>query len=174
MALFPFAQFSQLVVQLAHDQFELVVAARRVAQVILGLEPGEIGLLQLASLVLPGNRIRMSGVARQVQLVGSFVALASGTDDHHPSALAPLMRKAKLELCVGNPSEFRIRHRWLCAVALPDQLEQPIAGKNLLTQPVQKFTVTGREIILSHRIKAQRAYHNCNLEAGRAQLFAAG
>ncbi len=131
-------------------------------------------MLELPPLGLVACRIRVSRIVGKVKLGGRPVALALLAGDDQPGLLALPPGVEKLELSVRNPAPLRINLRRLRAVTLAHDLQQPLAGIDLVAEPLAQLAVAGGKVVLRNGIVAQRADGGGHGVAGRAKFLADG
>ncbi|WP_238996011.1 hypothetical protein [Azotobacter chroococcum] len=101
-------------------------------QVIRLHQAGDVGVLECSPLCLVAGRVGVQGIIRQVELLDRFVATALLTDNDDPRLLALAGGIEKFELGVGDASVLRVVSGRLGSVALPNELNQALAGIDLL------------------------------------------
>ena len=174
LAFTPLPQLAQLIAQAQDEVLQLGVAGRGVAEVILPGQPGQVVGLEPTPLGLVAGRVGMVGVARQVELVGRLVAVAALADDDDPGLFALAEGVEELELGVGDAAVVRVHVGRFGAVAVADELDEALAGVDLLPQPLAQFAVAGGEVVLGDGVVPQGADGGGDGLAGGAQLLADG
>ena len=175
-----FAEFFELVVHALDLEVEGEVALRSVVEVLADFGALAVVTLKLAALGLVGGGVG-AGVAGEVELRGSGVALAGAVGDEEPSLLAEGASEEELVLGVGAAAKLRIRQRRtgggvgrLCAVALTDDLDEARAVLDFPVEHVTEVAVFGAEDVLALRLKPFPAEDVGDALAGRAQLASDG
>ena len=137
-------------------------------------EPGDVILLELSPFGLVAGRVGVGGFARKVEFVFWSVAAVVFADNDDPRLFASVSGVEELELGVGDAAVVGVYLRRFGAVAVSDELNEPLAGVDLLPQPLSQFAVAGGKVVLRDRVKAEVAYRGGDLLAGGPQLLADG
>lgn len=69
---------------------------------------------------------------------------------------------------------FGIHIGRLCAVAVPHELDDSLAGVDLVPQPLAEFAMTGRKVVLRDGVEPEGAHSGGDGLAGGAQFFTDG
>ena len=113
-----------------------------------------VGELQGAAFSLIAARIRVRRIMRQVQTVQRPIATTTVVRKKEPSPFLPLPGVVKLELCIGDSAKFGFVGRRLQAVGMADDMNQSMAGVNLLAEHLPEIPGRRAENILKHRREA--------------------
>ena len=100
--------------------------------------------------------------------------LAAFADNDDPGLFALAAGVEELELGVGDAAVVGVHVGRFGAVAVADELDEALAGVDLLAQPLAQLAVAGGEVVLGDRVEPEGADGGGDGLPGGAQLFADG
>ena len=141
---------------------------------VLPRETGDIVLLKLSSLGLVAGGVRRHYFARQVELVYRLVTGAAFANNDDPGLFTLGAGVEELELGIGDTAIVGIHLGRFGTVAVADELDESLAGVDLLPQPPSQLAVAGGKIILRDGIEPEGAHSGGDILTGGPQLLADG
>ena len=151
-------------------ELEVGVADGGVVKVALFLQSAAVGELQSAAPGLVGRRLGVRGIARKVETGQRSVAGAGVSCEEEPRLFLLLAGIEELELGVGDPTIIGIHYGRLRPVALADDLDEALAGVDLVAQDLAEVALLGAEDFLKGGRVAQPCKDGSDATAYLAKL----
>jgi hypothetical protein len=129
-----------------------------------------IAELQRAALGLVTGWVGMRRIVRKVEKLQRRVPGASLSSEEQPRLFFLRPGVKELELSVGYPTILRIHRRRLRAVALADELDETLAGVDLVAQDLAEVAGLGAEDFLNDGRVAQPGKDRGDATAGLPKL----
>lgn len=165
-------RFFQLVAQHEHLVAQLLAIGEFVPQLIGLLQIAATVGLQPAPFGLKRRGILDGAVVRQVQLCRQSVARGFVGGEEGPHLLAHALREQQFVLAIQHAPERGIDVGRFGAIADTDDLDQPVAVRDLPAQSGTQFAVTGREVVLGQRREAELGEEIGQVAAQRTEFVA--
>ena len=148
-------QLGEFIAKAFDLELEVGVAGGGVVKVAIFLQLPAVGELQGAALSLVGGRLGVRGIVRKVETSQRGVAGTGVSGQEEPRLFLLLAGVEELELGVGDPTIVGIHHGRLPPVALADDLDEALAGVDLVAQDLAKVAWFGAEDFLKDGLVAQ-------------------
>ena len=145
------AKFGQFVAEPLDLKLELGVAGGRVIKVAVLLPLRTVTKLQRSALGLIAGRVRVRRIAGKIETFQWRIPGATLSSKEQPRPFILRTGIQELELSVGCPAILGIHRRRFRAVALANDLDEALAGIDLVAQDLAEVTGLGAEDFLNDR-----------------------
>jgi hypothetical protein len=166
----PRPQLGEFIAEEFDLEFEIGVAGGVVVKVAVFLPLVAVGELQGAAVSLVGGRLGVRRIVRKVEARQWGVAGAGVSGEEEPRLFLLLAGVEELELGVGDPTIVSIYRGRLRPIALADDLDEALAGVDLVAQDLAQVAWPGAKGFLKDGRVAQSCKDGGDAAAYLAKL----
>ena len=141
-------QLGQFIAEALDLELEVGIAGGGVVKVAVFFPLVAVGELQGTALSLVPTRIGLRGIVRKVETLQRCVAGTSVASEQEPRLFLLRPGVKEFELGVRDPTIVSVSRGRLRAVALADDLDEALAGVDLVAEDLAKVTGLGAEDFL--------------------------
>jgi hypothetical protein len=121
-----------------------------IENVVCFLHPITVGELQVAAFSLVAGRIGVRRILRKVQNIYRLISTTTVVREKEPGPFLLLQGVVKLELRIRDSAKFRVGGRRLRPVGMADDMDQSVAGVDLVSKHLSEIPGLGTKNILIH------------------------